>query len=495
LGNIADNADIDHDGFYHLPIGPDGMPDWSKVDTGVTVDSHHIRAARTHHDDYQSMPFDAKGISPSDPATYDVFHRATLEATHRINSQIQEQAKANGVDPRYVTPKQVQAVIWLKHKADRLRNGDAGPNERELDKVARIVAHFGPDDASPYRPEREEHELPTLWRKMLFRRSAPAWEDQLTAWVEHFAPGGGGPQNPLNMQNGDEHTSRRHADVNINITDDGNGPTPQQQGPCGPGMYYDPLHSVCQPYPPAAPPPGYNGFGENMNGYYDPVHGVTTSYPAVTPPAFYNMSHRRAEEHHKPKVKVKASVRLLVLPKHDLGSALDSILMHAEDMFGRGHQSSMHTALPRKDFQRLLNEARKGGFTVHNHVGDGPTDGYMVSFNDNPDSYHTADNVIPAHKIRGRHIKAFTRQNRDLLRDPRNHLGAWLHKGNVYLDVSRHHPSLNEAIPQALKERQLGIYDLNNGATLPTRATAKMTGHLPMEASDEYPQTAMRRRL
>ena len=54
--------------------------------------------------------------------------------------------------------------------------------------------------------------------------------------------------------------------------------------PCGGSGYYDPVHQICQPYPPADPRLGYDQ--ACSGGCYEPAHGVCAPYE----PAYY---HRR----------------------------------------------------------------------------------------------------------------------------------------------------------------------------------------------------------
>lgn len=57
-------------------------------------------------------------------------------------------------------------------------------------------------------------------------------------------------------------------------------------GLCPDGYFYDPVHQICQPYPVANPPSGYEQVCPD--GYaYDPVHQVCTPYMTVQPPAFF----------------------------------------------------------------------------------------------------------------------------------------------------------------------------------------------------------------
>lgn len=198
--NIIDPTRIDRSGYLEHPNG-----DWTQHDDlGGTIDAHHLRAALMRHGDWQREPYRNKKskINPSDAPTYDVFNRSLLEATRRIN--------AREADPRkHLTPKQVQAIIWLKHKADNdrfkampinreseitpkiLREHKLKLKKKQMDderKRQRAVASLDPKDLAG---------MPPLWRKMFLTRRMPEWTDLLKAWVDHYAP--------------DEHTHHQKA--------------------------------------------------------------------------------------------------------------------------------------------------------------------------------------------------------------------------------------------------------------------------------------------
>jgi hypothetical protein len=169
MSNILDDTPISEDGYYQHPNN-----DWTQhQDLGGTIDSHHLRASGMQHGDWVRKGYDegASGLSPSNPQTYDVFNRGLLDATRRIN--------ASEPDPRkHLTPKQVQAVVWLKHKADNDRFKPMGINHESEAAQTRMAAI----DPQSF------HDMPPLWRKAFMSRSMPEWTDMLAAWVNHHSP-------------------------------------------------------------------------------------------------------------------------------------------------------------------------------------------------------------------------------------------------------------------------------------------------------------------
>ena len=180
--NILDKTRIDRNGYYEHPNG-----DWTQhADLGGTIDAHHIRAASMPHGGWVSKGYrDEAGVDPSNPYVYDTYNRGLLDATHRINSR--------EADPRkHLTPKQVQAIVWIKHKQDNERfkamgvehEGQVTPrmhreyNRMQRDKKMRQSAALDPQDFA---------DMPPLWRKMFNTRDTPEWMELLDAWVEHQA--------------------------------------------------------------------------------------------------------------------------------------------------------------------------------------------------------------------------------------------------------------------------------------------------------------------
>ena len=107
-----------------------------------------------------------------------------------------------------------------------------------------------------------------------------------------------------------------------------------------------------------------------------------------------------------------------------------------------------------------------GGFSFHDHVGDGPTGGFMVSL------AKTDERAIPARDITGETVADFAALHQQALKDPDTFLGAWVWQGKVYLDLSHHVASRAEALSLAKAHSQIGIYDIAAGKTIVTATGA-----------------------
>ena len=157
-----------------------------------------------------------------------------------------------------------------------------------------------------------------------------------------------------------------------------------------------------------------------------------------------------------------AKARYVLLPHWDPQACVEILQDHAAQMGGR---------IATIDPNGLIDLAQQGGFTLHDHVGDAPTDGYMVSLDK-----HT-EQVQPLESLRPQHIADFVSKNARRLNDPHAYLGGWLDGKNFYLDVSVHRPSLDNAAHDAAMARQLAIYDLGRGRSINTPDALWQSGH------------------
>lgn len=153
--------------------------------------------------------------------------------------------------------------------------------------------------------------------------------------------------------------------------------------------------------------------------------------------------------------------RYILLPHWDADEAYRILMQHAQDM-------GTHTAL--QVSPELMDMAHKGGFTLHDHIGDAPTDGYMVSLDKN------TEHSMPITDLRPQHIQAFADKHANNLGQQGNYLGGWLDGGKFYLDISSHIPEINRATAAAVRNKQLGIYDLTHGRTIDTDEAGWMIG-------------------
>lgn len=145
--------------------------------------------------------------------------------------------------------------------------------------------------------------------------------------------------------------------------------------------------------------------------------------------------------------------RYVLLPHWDPQACVDILHDHTAQMGGR---------IAAIDPTGLIDMAKHGGFTLHDHVGDAPTSGYMVSLSKN------TEQVQPLASLRPEHIADFVNKNSRRLSDPNAYLGGWLDGENFYLDVSTHRPTLDRAAHDAAMGNQLAIYDLGKGTSINT---------------------------
>lgn len=114
---------------------------------------------------------------------------------------------------------------------------------------------------------------------------------------------------------------------------------------------------------------------------------------------------------------------------------------------------------------------KQGGFTFRDLVGDGPGEGYMVSVD------KSTEKKIPLRDLTSADVADYMSIHQQALKDPNNYLGGWVHKGNVYLDISRHTTDRDEALKLARANQQLGIYDIGRGETIMTDSEPEGTQH------------------
>lgn len=153
---------------------------------------------------------------------------------------------------------------------------------------------------------------------------------------------------------------------------------------------------------------------------------------------------------------ISATNRYILLPHWDPESAAQILYDHAADMVGHT-KMAVPQATP-----ELMDMAHKGGFTLHDHVGDAPTKGYMVSLAKN------TEQMIPIKNLTPKHISDFVAKHNHLLTKPDAYLGGWLDGHNFYLDISHHRPQLDNAAHDAYGANQLAVYDLDKGQAINT---------------------------
>jgi hypothetical protein len=165
-----------------------------------------------------------------------------------------------------------------------------------------------------------------------------------------------------------------------------------------------------------------------------------------------------------------ASARYILLPHWDPDLAHAIMLQHHQEMQrGRtAHQWPMDDKW-RSD---VMSAANQGGFTLHDHVGDAPQNGYMVSLD------KQSEWARPIGDLKSQDIADFANKHHDKLDQRGHYLGGWLDNGNFYLDISKHRPTLDRAASDAVQNNQIGIYDLAHGNTMYTPDAVQQSGDI-----------------
>ena len=106
--------------------------------------------------------------------------------------------------------------------------------------------------------------------------------------------------------------------------------------------------------------------------------------------------------------------------------------------------------------------ALKGGFTYNPKRNETRSSGVAVAISK---KYESVSPIEDFSKNGEKIIKDYMKKHSEVLSATRNHLGAWVDKGKVYLDISKVVPSLNEAADVGRANDQIGIFDLSSFTT------------------------------
>lgn len=113
------------------------------------------------------------------------------------------------------------------------------------------------------------------------------------------------------------------------------------------------------------------------------------------------------------------------------------------------------------DYQQLARDiVDNGGATVDVLTGDAPTAGFAVS---QPDGTEWTYRIPRTTRELGNLAYSYVVAHGRRLRDPGAHLGAWIHNGWVYFDVTHVVEDRAAAITLGQLNGQLAIYDLSTG--------------------------------
>lgn len=107
---------------------------------------------------------------------------------------------------------------------------------------------------------------------------------------------------------------------------------------------------------------------------------------------------------------------------------------------------------------------RTGGSSTSTSTGSSPKDGFMVAADNDRERVIEVDlskgsaGLIP-------HYEQYLKDNADILSQPDKYFGTWVDKssGKLYLDVSTHVRSREEAVKLGNAKNQIAIWDVVNG--------------------------------
>ena len=106
--------------------------------------------------------------------------------------------------------------------------------------------------------------------------------------------------------------------------------------------------------------------------------------------------------------------------------------------------------------------ALKGGFTYNPKRNETRSSGVAVAISKN---YEDKTSVEDFAKNGEKIIKDYMKKHSEVLAAPKTHVGAWVDKGKVYLDVSRVVSTVSEAADIGRANDQIGVFDLSTFTT------------------------------
>lgn len=115
-----------------------------------------------------------------------------------------------------------------------------------------------------------------------------------------------------------------------------------------------------------------------------------------------------------------------------------------------------------RDILHALTTGDNPGFSVHDHLGDGPKHGYMVSVDPHDEE------VVPLRAVQMTpdYIGEYLDTHEPSLRGPDSYFGGWAHNGKVFFDTSIHTDSADEARKLAIEHNQKAYYDIDTGQSI-----------------------------
>lgn len=151
----------------------------------------------------------------------------------------------------------------------------------------------------------------------------------------------------------------------------------------------------------------------------------------------------------------RGGVHFLILPNSP-EEAHKALRTHAATHGNPQHRGAVDEAWTKA----LAHELTKGpdsGFSIHDHLGDGPSSGYMVSIDDTEQT-HALSEVLADPDI----IKDYYERHQSAMADPTKFFGAWIEGDRVFFDVSTHVTEAKRANDLGYQHHQIAYFDLQD---------------------------------
>ena len=439
--NVGDDSEIDDEGYYKMPINPEtGEEDWTlHSDTDSTVDTIFSKAATTPtsgrvQTEYTAPPsLSAKEVRYN-PETgepeltdvgYQIFNDISMETTRRIN----EKRRAEGQKP--LLPKQVQAIIWVKFKADldaaKVRNRGEKWEQNHPGET-----YVPPDPNKPKKQPKGE----LKWKNPLYewwehqnggmKRQYPRPDDRRPAPDIEHSPN---YQRPLVVSAAMREAYRMIEAAQREAMEWTHTYVPQEWEPHESGGWTHPSGHEIHP----------SDEGEGLYQLYSPTVSFGNKPSSLVPV----------------KQPTNDAQGLMDWVEYTLGGPKPS----------RHHIHARSSLLDNPQWVKTVADAIAGGGFTLDQEGHQPDSGFSVS------THPDRERIIDMDEIDPEDVADFQDDNADLFEGhPENNIGGWANQKNhkFYLDVPQRFPRAWDAVNTALDNDELAIYDLGHHWELPT---------------------------
>jgi hypothetical protein len=432
---LAHQTMPDDEGYYEMPIDPQtGLPNWKlSKDLKTTCDTQHSRAMTMDHGSWQKTKYEAPPALANGPG-YQMFSQAVYDSTHLLNSK--------QLDPgKHLLPKQVQAIVWGKHKDEndyfgKMLNLTKQGVEKfvaPIRKAPSLKGKLGPDahphytddwndsGQTPVRIVRQRGQEPQVIEDpMDIGRRGPAdWENSV-----NYQPEADDAHGPVKSFN-DRVKEMRSRSMMSRLA------SMLLEGETGDQFWERMLNTwIARRYPHRVHPSWLQ---------HTTDHQVQAALAAIAEADRLTRRHTALLDSVQAALDFSASVEKVSVPEY-----LDPDKPWNEQPEW-GHEVWEHVM------------RNPDGMTFKHHPGDGPDDGYMVSL-----PRDQVERKIPFYMALPEDFHDYGMDYRDEINKPGNGMGGWKYGPDYYLDVSHNHDDSWPAAHSAIENDQTGVYDLSS---------------------------------